>query len=165
MQTDNHQLLTKWAPIGPTGGFLNLCWCLSTARNKLITLSPPKAVTCQKKNVTTKQYGNLLSQCCPLHSFFLRLIKKRKKKRKEKKKEDYGKHGSTTAYADIGKGPSSSQAFKTARQIVRPIKTVHLTINPHLVGLMLMKLTDGISNFTMLSFKFCRYYVRRTNLE
>lgn len=42
---------------------------------------------------------------------------------KKNKTEDYSKHGSTTAYADIGKGSSFSQAFKTTRQIVRLIKS------------------------------------------
>jgi hypothetical protein len=39
-----------------------------------ITLSPQKSCNLQKKkkkNVTTKQYGNLLSQYCPLYNFFL----------------------------------------------------------------------------------------------
>jgi len=42
--------ITKWAPIGPIGGILNLWWCLSIICNKLITLPPPKTVICFQKD-------------------------------------------------------------------------------------------------------------------
>lgn len=41
--------LTTWAPMGPTGAFLNLLWCLSIMRSRFNTLSPPKAVTFKER--------------------------------------------------------------------------------------------------------------------
>jgi len=41
--------ITRWAPIGPIGGILNLWWYLSIICNKLITLAPPKTVICFQK--------------------------------------------------------------------------------------------------------------------